>query len=902
MADPSNDQLEWETNAIASLRDLKLDETPGLELQLIDALARWCVSDSNPGRDYDEQHAAIAITALLSAVESASSYEGTVRPEATEEITTARTQVVAGAHALADMANGLTLLITRLMPAALGELTGHAGNPGAQVAWLYCYSLLAVASGRSSDIDEAVLRGLMASFDAWDALMADGFVPPGHPDEPVVPGDSPGQHGTRIDAAGAQGVQVGDLNIQENKFISQYVETQVVQVQSAPVTWPVRVGDVPQQPPAWQPREDLLAAVSKEGPGVPVVRAVTGMRGSGKTQVAAAYARSRIADGWRLVAWVNAGDMTKVLSGLGSVAARLGVRNSNEDLVSAAAAVRYWLEASGEGCLVIFDDAGDLDGLRPFVPAAGDAQIIITSSRQAAADMGLPVPVEAFTEEEALTFLAERTRNSDSDGARALAAELGRLPLALAQAAAVIARQRLRYTTYLDRLQMLPVGDYLSRVEADPYPRGAAAAILLSVESAGARDRSALPGAVLDLVAVLSTTGVNRKLLYAAGEAGALSRAMDAVEAPTEVDAALAQLADASLLTFSMDGSSVGAHRLIMRVIRELRAHDGSLAETGTAVARLLFAVSDSLKPIWQNPDAARDLIEHIMALCEHLIPLLTEVDRELMVNLLVLRERAVSYLTELGDSPSQEIRYIQPILAEYEPFLGPDDPTTMRMRSNLAGAYLKAGRIAEAIPLSERTLADQERFLGADHPVATIGRNNLARAYQLAGRLAEAIPLYERTLAEKERLFGSSHPDTLLAQNNLATAYQEADRSAEAIRLFERTLAERERVLGGNHPDTLLSQNNLAAAYQEADRMGEAIPLYERALAEQEGLLRGDHPDTLALRNNLAHAYQAVGRLPEAIQLYEQTLADCGRVLGIDHPNTRLVRQALAAARRSMG
>ena len=38
-----------------------------------------------------------------------------------------------------------------------------------------------------------------------------------------------------------------------------------------------------------------------------------------------------------------------------------------------------------------------------------------------------------------------------------MAAELGYLPLALAQAAAVIARQHLGYETYLDRLRALPV-------------------------------------------------------------------------------------------------------------------------------------------------------------------------------------------------------------------------------------------------------------------------------------------------------------------------------------------------------------------------------------------------------------------------------------------------------------
>ena len=222
---------------------------------------------------------------------------------------------------------------------------------------------------------------------------------------------------------------------------------------------------------------------------------LTGTWGVGKTQLAAAYARARLASDWRLIAWVNARDGESLLAGLAAVAKATGLSDdgSRYGAVDAGQAVRSWLETDGSRCLLVFDDAEDPGLLLPFVPAAGAARVLITVAREPTAELGTSIPVDVFSAEEAQALLDGRTGLADEAGASAVAAELGHLPLALDQAAAMMAGQHLGYAAYLAELQGVPVEDYLVQGEdgeKQPYPPGVAEAVLLSLEAARLPTRS----------------------------------------------------------------------------------------------------------------------------------------------------------------------------------------------------------------------------------------------------------------------------------------------------------------------------------------------------------------------------------------------------------------------------
>ena len=666
----------------------------------------------------------------------------------------------------------------------------------------------------------------------------------------------------------------------------------------------IRLGSRPMEAAGFVERREqagLFGAVLSGASGRTVL---TGMRGSGKSQLATAVAARCEAEGWELVAWLPAGSREAVLSGLVELGLELGVRV--EDGPSREVIARRCLtalaSAQGSNRLIVFDDVDSPDDLVGLVPRGECVRVLVTTTRLADWEGAgwVRVSVGVFEREQSIGILLDRTDQTgreaaDAEAADAIAGVLGDLPVAVVQAAATARRDRYTLAAYLEVLERTTLEEGVRRREGDEYPRAVGAALRLALRSAleWIEDQSShqeeIARAQLGVLSVLAAPGVPARWLE------------EADGGSDDARGALSGLIESSVCQLSKDRSKVMIHGLQGRAIREAwKDEPESWGRVERRAAALLGTVADVITtPVPDSAGRRRealDLVEQLRATAgqDHSKTLFSY-PRTADALALALR-----YAAELGDP--QAALSLSDAVDLLDEALGPDHPRTLTSRNNLAVAYESAGRLDEAIDLFERTLADSERVLGPDHPHTLTSRGNLASAHQDAGRLEQAIDLHERTLAETLRVLGPDHPHTLTSRNNLAVAYRSAGRLGEAIDLHEQELADCERVLGPDHPHTLTSRGNLAAAYKSAGRLDQAVPLFERNLADCERVLGPDHTHTLTSRGNLAVAYRSAGRLDQAVPLFERNLADCERVLGPDHPDTLTSRGNLAAAYKSAG
>ncbi len=667
---------------------------------------------------------------------------------------------------------------------------------------------------------------------------------------------------------------------------------------SRPAGRPVVSGQIPPLTGSYSPRQETGLDPASLPPGRTTVllppddgaaRSLRGLGGTGKTHLAATVARGYLdqrAAG--LVLWITATSQDAVIGSYARAWHDLGMRAPAEGPQRAAAEFRDWLATTDQPWLVVLDDLSDAGALEDLWPRGTAGRVLVTTNRRDAVQRpdSHVTMVGAFSPREALSYLTEwlRTEPDHRVGAPDLATELGFLPIALGQAAAVMTGAGLGCREY--RALLAERKSQLTAGSADTYASIATAAWSLSVEFADQLPPAGLARRALTLISVLGPQGIPGTLLATQAARSYLAGYTEAFP-PDEAQArsAVHNLARAGLVTIDTGSAArtVLAHELVQTIARQSLAP----AEGDQAVR----AAADALAEIWSGPARPADVEQSLRDCAAKL--------REVGGTALwapqchpVLLQAGRSLVSSGHSGPA--VAYWRTMLNISQRQLGPGHAQTVRFRDLLGGASKTPEHAGEAIAMYQGVLNQLENTEGACHPATLAARASLARAYRAADRPQDAITLTAQTAAECDQVLGSNHPDTLAARSNLADSYLAAGRAKEAIDLRKRTLAELERVQGPDHLDTIAARASLALAYRSIKKLKDAVKLYQRTLDDRERVQGPRHRDTIVTRRELAFSYHLAGKLAYSVAQYEHALADCREAFGPGHALTQVTQEDL--------
>ena len=564
-------------------------------------------------------------------------------------------------------------------------------------------------------------------------------------------------------------------------------------------------------------RQALTAKASAER-----IQVIFGVSGIGKTQLAAEYAYKHKLD-YELVWWLRADDAASLAHGAQQLVEKLGFHFRDATTAQDVQHLLRRLLAQRKNWLLIFDNASSAADVKDYLPAAAQGHVIVTSRRTNWQGFGGTVPLSVLSRGNAIALLRKRTaRNDSNESASRLCQALGDLPIAVDQAAAVIAQSHISFANYLGKFESLWAELLLSGKHWGQCSDAVAMALELSLRQLASTSPAAVE--MLSLCAFLAHEQIERPFLVASAPyvGPPLSSAL---EDPMILDATLAILS-----TFSMIhacGPSLATHPLIASFVRTRMDADSRRRWTDIALSRVAgsFVYQSEDVSTWANCGA---ILPHVLAVAEH-------GERE---------QVALSDVARLLDG---------------------------------AGRYLhRIASFAAAKELLERAIAIHERVSGYSHPKVSAVANNLGRVLTRLGDHAAAQSCFERALEIDRGIYGHDDPHTATVVNNYGLALHACGDAAAAREQFERALVVYEQHYGPDHAKTAGVLNNLGYVTFELGDLVSALEYLKRAVRITEASFGPSHPTVASVLGNLGNVRRGQGDLKGAWR-------DLGRALEID-------------------
>lgn len=609
------------------------------------------------------------------------------------------------------------------------------------------------------------------------------------------------------------------------------------------------------------------------------------------------------------VFWVQAATSEQFHSDYSMIGRMVGVVNENSRAEDSCLAVKQWLDSEKSGNWRLIIDNLDDDTSDPVRDLVSDSlplyrgTILFTTRNENiignTIDEGFGIRLSEMTDSEAKFTFQKLGDISDEDVKSEATTRLlelfGNIPLAIAQAAAYIRKQRVKVSRYLDLLQssessqvtllQKPIANKIGHTH-DQTGGSVMSTWGLSFNYIQSKNPSA--AALLQVMSLLDFQKIPREILSAQALTALGISGSEALDDAIEI-----------LLSFSLiavrqeedDDNDIGnspqyqMHRLVSLWTRTL-----ALSQEEIILATLL-----SMQEVF--PEEVLDenflkwshLSTHVTNVLAYSQDLSERDDSRMALTL-----KLASYFLSAGYYDMAETK-LQECWEFYQ-----SQPEKYPMEylycvRQFGHTALERGKFDDALywyqkavdKIQKRQQQDDEHNYYLHEIALQEIEVNMGKAYFSLQRLDTAMEYFQRVISRKQIQGEVPNEAMAKARSNAGAVLTQQGKIAEAFQYFYKAWKDQKELLGENHATTLVAQGILGAAHKRLGEYDQAISHFEEAVAGLKKALGKNHPQTLQACGNMAVCLSAMGCYDRALQVHQQVLQGQQERLGNAHATT---------------
>jgi serine/threonine protein kinase/tetratricopeptide (TPR) repeat protein len=251
------------------------------------------------------------------------------------------------------------------------------------------------------------------------------------------------------------------------------------------------------------------------------------------------------------------------------------------------------------------------------------------------------------------------------------------------------------------------------------------------------------------------------------------------------------------------------------------------------------------------------------------------------------LLRNTMAMLANERQEPDRSLALYAESLEISERLRGPNHPTTLTTRANLASQHMHMGDFEAAATVLARCVQDMDRVYGQGHSETITTMSNLGTALLNLGRLDEVEPIYLEAEARAAANLGDDHWVTQYTRVNLARLLTAQDEHDRAAAIYADVIRALELQNGQGDLDVRRFRNRMTDSLRRAGRHADALESALAAIAAADSAGVSDATSVTALRD-AAHIAVLVQDAEAALAWSERAVQEAAPLTGGGGRNLR--------------